>query len=60
MILAEILNEAGFQTIEGMAAVKQAIQDVADTGTPPLCSGYKVFPDGSVCLGCPDCASQEK
>ncbi|MDD3686739.1 MAG: hypothetical protein PHE56_08225 [Bacteroidales bacterium] len=24
------------------------------------CSGYKVFPDGSKCKGCPDCVGAKK
>jgi hypothetical protein len=55
MSIEKILNDAGFKTVIGRDAVLDAIEKVADKNTKPLCSGYKVFPDGSECPGCPDC-----
>lgn len=55
MELIEILKNAGYKTFEGAAAVKAAIVDVADISHTPLCSGWRVFPDGRKCPGCRDC-----
>lgn len=56
MDIEKILNDAGLETVTGYDAVKQAIQDEAGPGEPtPLCSGFRVFPDGSLCYGCEDC-----
>lgn len=53
--IVELLNEAGYVTIEGKDAVLNAIKSVSDGSNKRLCSGYRVFPDGSKCLGCEDC-----
>lgn len=53
--LVEILNKAGYKTVEGADNVLQAIKDCAGTESTPLCSGYRVFPDGEKCPGCKDC-----
>lgn len=54
--LAELLRGAGFEVAEGEEAVMQMIRDKADPNSgKPRCSGYRVFPDGAACSGCPDC-----
>ena len=55
MDIIKILNDAGFTTIEGMDLVLKAIKDIAEPPSTPLCSGYRVFPDGEKCPGCFDC-----
>lgn len=57
MDIIEILNESGFKTVEGDEAVKNMIKSASDGNMTPLCSGYKVFPDGRKCKGCEDCES---
>jgi len=58
MYIVKILNDAGFETVEGKEAVIKAIKDMAGPPSTPLCSGYRVFPDGKKCPGCPDCISR--
>lgn len=54
--LIEILNEAGFKTtLEGAEAVRAAILQEAGKDQTPLCSGFRVFPNGKKCEGCNDC-----
>jgi hypothetical protein len=56
--LTNILNEAGFKTIEGKDAVLGVIKEISEPG-PALCSGYGVFPGGDRCVGCKDCRGEE-
>jgi len=53
--IIKILNNHGFKTIEGKESVLRAITEEAGPQSKPLCSGYRVFPDGRKCLGCSDC-----
>lgn len=53
--IVKFLESAGYKVIIGADNVKQAIKDTADYDGPDLCSGFKVFPDGEKCSGCPDC-----
>lgn len=53
--LVKILQEGGFTVAEGEPAVRRMIAVVASNSTLPLCSGYRVFPGGAPCPGCPDC-----
>ena len=56
MDINEILNDAGYSTtISGYKAVLRAIADMSDKKDRKLCSGYRVFPDGTKCDGCQDC-----
>ena len=56
MDIVEILNSAGYKTVEGKINVCAAIESAADSSIVPLCSGYRVFPDGNKCKGCSDCS----
>lgn len=52
-----ILEENGYEVFDGYEATKQAIRMASDNNvTAPLCSGWRVFPDGTKCLGCSDCS----
>ena len=53
--LVGVLNEAGFKTIEGADNVLAAIAAESDGSTERLCSGFRVFPDGTRCDKCADC-----
>lgn len=54
--IVQILNDAGYKTAVGADAVLEAIKKVADPDDiTPLCSGYRVLPDGTKCPGCSDC-----
>jgi hypothetical protein len=55
MEIKEILSEAGIEVVEGKEAVLNMIKSASDGNMTPLCSGYKVFPDGRKCKGCEDC-----
>lgn len=54
--LVELLRANGYETVEGRDAVLAAI--ASDGSTEVLCSGYRVFPDGTKCDGCRDCNKQ--
>ena len=58
MEITEVLNKRGFETVEGKDAVLNMIKSASDGNMTPLCSGYKVFPDGRKCEGCKDCESR--
>jgi hypothetical protein len=58
MDVEKILNDAGYSTVSGAENVLAAIKKVSDGGTKPLCSGYRVFPDGQKCGGCNDCGEK--
>ena len=58
MKLVEILRDAGYKVVEGEAKVLTAIKSMANSNHIPRCSGYKIFPNGEKCKGCPDCASE--
>jgi hypothetical protein len=53
--LVRILREAGHVVAEGKSDVLNLIHAVSGDDTQPLCSGFRVFPDGSHCKGCDDC-----
>ena len=54
--IAEILQEGGFEVVEGYEEVKRLIESQQHEEVHiDLCSGYGVFPDGSRCPGCPVC-----
>lgn len=53
--LSEILRANGYKTVEGRDAVLAAIAAQSDGSSEVLCSGYRVFPDGTKCKGCRDC-----
>jgi hypothetical protein len=53
--LTDLLSANGYHVVEGRDAVIKEIKDCADGSTQWLCSGYRVFPDGSKCPGCADC-----
>lgn len=55
--LVGVLHAAGYKTIEGADNVLAAIAAESDGATERLCSGFRVFPDGTPCAGCSDCAS---
>jgi hypothetical protein len=59
--IIEILNSAGYETVEGAEDVNKAIETFGSMnfGARPLCSGYGVFPDGEKCNGCSDCIKKE-
>ena len=57
--LEQILKDAGYEVVSGADAVRAAILQASD-GTPDkLCSGFRVFPDGTKCGGCEDCQPKE-
>jgi len=58
--LVETLKDAGFKVVEGFADLKKAIQEIGDNSTERLCSGFGVFPDGTMCSGCLDCNEKKK
>lgn len=47
--------EGYYEVVEGYEAVKKMIEEKAGNNTELLCSGYRVFPDGTKCNGCADC-----
>jgi len=53
--LIKVLNDAGFNTVEGKSDLLKAIEDMGSDSTVLLCSGYGVFPNGNKCTGCADC-----
>lgn len=53
--IEQILQDAGYQTVSGADAVKNAIKSLSDGSSERLCSGWRCFPDGSKCPGCADC-----
>jgi len=53
--LITLLADAGYEVVEGYENVKDMIQQKADNSPENLCSGYRVFPDGTKCNGCSDC-----
>ena len=53
--LIGILNDAGFKTVSGYHYITKELESRKKSGEYPLCSGYRVFPDGSKCDGCKDC-----
>ena len=53
--IVKILQDEGFHVVEGKDAVKNMIKSCADFGNEERCSGYRVFPGGKKCEGCPDC-----
>lgn len=53
--LTDLLHANGYKTVEGRDAVLKAIAEASDGSTEMLCSGYRVFPDGTKCAGCADC-----
>jgi hypothetical protein len=53
--ITKLLSDNGFDVVEGYDRVMAAIQRESDGSTAPLCSGYRVFPDGTECKGCNDC-----
>ena len=54
--LVRALREAGYTVAEGPADVLNLIHAVSDDGAQPLCSGWRMFPDGKRCEGCEDCS----
>ena len=50
------LRDEGYAVADGIADVRNLIHAVSDDSTQPLCSGYRVFPDGTKCEGCADCS----
>ena len=55
--IADILRSNGYNVVIGKTEVLRVISDLADTISDPQCSGYGVFPDGTRCKGCEDCAT---
>jgi hypothetical protein len=55
----EVLNEDGFETVDGADAVLAAIKDAAVPG-PKLCSRFGIFPGGEKCQGCDDCKMKKE
>lgn len=53
--LLGLLHADGYKTVEGRDAVLAAIAAESDGSSEALCSGYRVFPDGTKCNGCRDC-----
>ena len=53
--IVKILQDAGYKTVVGHTSVQDAIKSCSDGSTKRLCSGFKVFPDGTKCDGCKDC-----
>ena len=53
--IVTLLNENGYETVEGASEVISAIKEVGDGREGKLCSGYGVFPTGEPCEGCSDC-----
>lgn len=53
--IVEDLKDAGFVVVDGAKQTINMIKSVSGDDTQPLCSGYRVFPDGTKCNGCADC-----
>lgn len=53
--LENLLIAYGYDIVKGENATLNAIKEVADQNSQPLCSGYGGFPDGRKCKGCDDC-----
>lgn len=49
--IVDILKEAGYKVTED-------IDQILTKGTIVWCSGFKIFPDGTKCEGCPDCQGE--
>ena len=58
-MIEKILNDAGYTTVIGYGETMSAIKVVADSSFISRCSGYRVFPNGDKCLGCPDCLEKK-
>ena len=56
--LAQLLANAGYEVVEGAKNVESMIQQRAGGNAQLLCSGFRVFPKGDKCKGCPDCESR--
>jgi hypothetical protein len=57
--IEKILADAGYKVVIGKEGVLKAIKAAGGgQSTTPLCSGYRVFPDGSECAGCKDCQNR--
>lgn len=54
--LVRALRDGGYAVADGIADVRNLIHAVSDDNEQPLCSGYRVFPDGTKCKGCADCS----
>jgi hypothetical protein len=57
--IVSILDNAGYKTITGYQNVLNAIKAVSDGIDEQYCSGHRIFPDGTICTGCPDCCKEE-
>ena len=55
MDIVTILKQADYEVVEGGENVKKAILEAAGPSQGPLCSGWRIFPDGTRCQGCADC-----
>ena len=53
--LEQLLSMSGYEVVIGYENVKKLIKEKSDGKTQLLCSGYRIFPDGKQCDGCPDC-----
>jgi hypothetical protein len=58
--LLGLLHANGYKIVEGRDAVLAAIATESDGSTEVLCSGYRVFPDGTKCAGCRDCRPNDQ
>lgn len=56
--LIDTMRDEGHIVAEGQVDVLRLIHAVSGDGERPLCSGFRVFPDGSPCMGCADCVGQ--
>lgn len=54
--LVRALRDEGYAVADGIADMRNLMHAVSDDSTQPLCSGYRVFPDGTKCEGCADCS----
>jgi len=56
-MIAKILKNNGYQIVEG-TDIFASIGEFEKDRSKWLCSGYRVFPDGSTCPGCTDCRQE--
>lgn len=59
--LVKALRDAGYDAVaEGLKDVRNLIHAASGDDEQPLCSGWRVFPDGTRCQGCADCSPYDE
>ena len=58
--LIKLLRKNGYTVSEGVKDTMFLMKAVSGDDETPRCSGFRVFPDGVKCNGCPDCTKGMK